>query len=108
MQFAIAVGMLNGKCEDFLNAQRVQWTPLLLVISIFACEKPHSVALGLLALRCEIHHNTNSFILHSGVITQVCKTLDWSIMECSASYLPAGQVLPTSHLSGELCLRSLS
>jgi len=28
-------------------SQRVQWTPLLPVISIFACEKPHSVALGL-------------------------------------------------------------
>jgi len=27
-------------------SQLVQWTPLLLVISIFACEKPHSVALG--------------------------------------------------------------
>jgi len=29
-------------------SQRVQWTPLLLVISIFACENTHSVALGLL------------------------------------------------------------
>jgi len=27
-------------------SQRVQWTPLLLVISIFACENTHSVALG--------------------------------------------------------------
>jgi len=28
-------------------SQRVQWTPLLLAISIFACENTHSVALGL-------------------------------------------------------------
>jgi len=28
-------------------SQRVQWTPLLLVISIVSCENTHSVALGL-------------------------------------------------------------
>jgi len=27
----------------------LQWTPLLLMISIFACENTHSVALGLLS-----------------------------------------------------------
>jgi len=32
-------------------SQRVQWTPLLLMISIFACENTHSVALGLVLLR---------------------------------------------------------
>jgi len=32
-------------------SQPVQWTPLLIVISIFACENTHSVALGLLALK---------------------------------------------------------
>jgi len=30
-------------------SQRVQWTPLLLVILIFACENTHSVALGLMS-----------------------------------------------------------
>jgi len=29
-------------------SQRVQWTPLLRVISIFVCENTHSVAVGLL------------------------------------------------------------
>jgi len=38
-------------------SQRVQWTPLLLVISIFACEKPHSVALGLII---QVTHNNIS------------------------------------------------
>jgi len=28
--------------------QRIQWTPLLLVVSMFACENTHSVVLGLL------------------------------------------------------------
>jgi len=28
-------------------SQRIQWTPLLLVISIYECENTHSVALGL-------------------------------------------------------------
>jgi len=28
-------------------SQRVQWKPLLLVISIFTCKNTHSVALGL-------------------------------------------------------------
>jgi len=39
--------MLNDKCVCFLN---VQWIPLLLVISIFACKNMHSVALGLVRL----------------------------------------------------------
>jgi len=60
MRFAIAVGMLNGKCEDF--SQRVQWTPLLLVISIFACENTHSVALGLVKLKQSSMHHDNIFI----------------------------------------------
>jgi len=28
-------------------SQRIQWTPLLLMISMFACKNTHSVALGL-------------------------------------------------------------
>jgi len=28
------------------NAERLKWTPLLLVIKISACENTHSVALG--------------------------------------------------------------
>jgi len=60
MRFAIAVRMLNGKCEDFLNA--VQWTPSLLVISIFACENTHSVALGLV--------RANEKLLHVSVMFQ--------------------------------------
>jgi len=41
------------RCTCVENAERQvrmffqQWTPLLLVISIFACENTHSVALGL-------------------------------------------------------------
>jgi len=42
----------GGKAERQVRrfSQRVQWTPLLHVISIFACEKPHSVALGLVLI----------------------------------------------------------
>jgi len=35
----------------YLASLMLQWTPLLLVISIFACENTHRVALGLANLR---------------------------------------------------------
>jgi len=37
----------NAERQVRMFPQRVQWTPLLLVISIFTCENSHSVALGL-------------------------------------------------------------
>jgi len=37
----------NAERQVRMFSQRVQWTPLLLVISIFACENTHNVALGL-------------------------------------------------------------
>jgi len=37
----------NAEWQVRMFSQRVQWTPLLLVISIFACENTHRVALGL-------------------------------------------------------------
>jgi len=36
----------NAKRQVRMFSQRLQWTPLLLVISIFACKNTHSVALG--------------------------------------------------------------
>jgi len=36
----------NAERQVRMFSQRVQWTPLLLVISIFACENTHSLALG--------------------------------------------------------------
>jgi len=36
----------NAERQVRMSSQCVQWTPLLLVISIFACENMHSVALG--------------------------------------------------------------
>jgi len=35
----------------------LQWTPLLLVVSMFTCENTRSVALGLLSLGIEIYMN---------------------------------------------------
>jgi len=37
----------NAEQQVQMFSQSVQWTPLLLVISILACENTHSVALGL-------------------------------------------------------------
>jgi len=37
----------NAERQVQMFSQHAQWTPLLLVISIFACENTHSVALGL-------------------------------------------------------------
>jgi len=37
----------NVERQVRMVSQRVQWTPLLLVVSMFACENTHSVALGL-------------------------------------------------------------
>jgi len=37
----------NAEQQVGIFSHSVQWTPLLLVISIFACENTHSVALGL-------------------------------------------------------------
>jgi len=36
----------NAERQVRMFSQRIQWTPLLLVVSIFACENTHSVALG--------------------------------------------------------------
>jgi len=36
----------NAERQVQMFYQRVQWTPLLLVVSMFACENTHSVALG--------------------------------------------------------------
>jgi len=44
----------NAERQVRTFSQRVQWTPLLLVVSMFACENTHSVALGL------AQHTTNS------------------------------------------------
>jgi len=38
----------NAEQQVRMFSQRVQWTPLLLVVSVFACENTHSVALGYL------------------------------------------------------------
>jgi len=40
----------NAERQVRMFSQRIQWTPLLLVISIFACENTHRVALGLLSI----------------------------------------------------------
>jgi len=37
----------NAERQVRMFSQRVQWTPLLLVVSVFACENTHSLALGL-------------------------------------------------------------
>jgi len=37
----------NAERQVRMFSRRVQWTPLLLVVSVFACENTHSVALGL-------------------------------------------------------------
>jgi len=44
---AILTCVENAERQVRMFSQRVQWTPLLLVVSMFACEKTHSVALGL-------------------------------------------------------------
>jgi len=44
---AIRTSVENAERQVQMFSQRIQWTPLLLVISIFACENSHSVALGL-------------------------------------------------------------
>jgi len=44
---AILTCVENAERQVGIFSQLVQWTPLLLVISIFACENTHSVALGL-------------------------------------------------------------
>ena len=36
----------NAERQVRMFSQRIQWTPLLLVVSMFACENTHSVALG--------------------------------------------------------------
>jgi len=36
----------NAEQQVRMFSQRVQWTPLLLVVSTFACENTHSVVLG--------------------------------------------------------------
>jgi len=40
---------MRFKNESFIHhaSLTLQWTPLLLVVSMFACENTHSVALGL-------------------------------------------------------------
>jgi len=44
-----AICNCGGNAEQVQRfSQLVQWTPLLLAVSIFTCEKPHSVALGLM------------------------------------------------------------
>jgi len=44
---AIRTCVENAERQVRMFSQRIQWTPLLLVISNFACENTHSVALGL-------------------------------------------------------------
>jgi len=41
----------NAERQARRFSQRVQWTPLLPVISIFACKNTHSVALGLVYIK---------------------------------------------------------
>jgi len=41
---AIRTCVENAERQARMFSQRVQWTPLLLVISIVACENTHSVA----------------------------------------------------------------
>jgi len=41
-------------------SQRIQWTPLLLVVSMFTCENTHSVALGL-------HESSNPGKIHQAI-----------------------------------------
>jgi len=36
----------NAERQVRMFSQRIQWTPLLLVVYMFACENMHSVALG--------------------------------------------------------------
>jgi len=43
---AIRTCVENAERQVRMFSQRVQWTPLLPAISIFACENTHSVALG--------------------------------------------------------------
>jgi len=44
---AIRTCVENAEGQVRMFSQRVQWTPLLLVVSMFACENTHSVVLGL-------------------------------------------------------------
>jgi len=45
-------------------SQHIQWTPLLLVVSIFACKNTHSVALGLqLGLHLNYKYNSHHTII---------------------------------------------
>jgi len=45
----------NAERQVRMFSQRVQWKPLLLVISIFACENMHRVALGLFSRHDQPH-----------------------------------------------------
>jgi len=45
----------NAERPVRMFSQRVQWTPLLLVVSMFACENTHSVALGLEFIYEKLH-----------------------------------------------------
>jgi len=38
--------MTDAERQVRMFSQRVQWTPLLLVVSMFTCANTHSVALG--------------------------------------------------------------
>jgi len=51
---AIRTCVENAERQVRMFSQRVQWTPLLVVVSMFACENTHSVALGLV--------NANSWV----------------------------------------------
>jgi len=46
MTDAIRTCFQNSDPQAQMFSQRIQWTPLLLVVSMFACENTHSVALG--------------------------------------------------------------
>jgi len=46
MTEAIRTCVENAERQVQMFSQLVQWTPLLLVISIFECENTHSMALG--------------------------------------------------------------
>jgi len=47
MTDAIRTCVENAEQQVRMFSQRIQWTPLLLVVSMFACENTHRVALGL-------------------------------------------------------------
>jgi len=66
---AIRTCVENAERQVQMFSQRLQWTPLLLVISIFACENTHSVALGLDCLcvdrPIDMHNSLTSSLLHA-------------------------------------------